>query len=372
MRIAIYTETFYPKIDGVVTRIARTVEQLAALGHEVLLFAPAPGEAEFCGCRVVRIPSVPYPWEPLIRVGLPNPALFAELARFRPDVVHLALPSFIGPWGGVAAKLMGYPVVASYHTNFRMYLIRLGIARFWPAYRRVLAANHSTAALTLVTSQPMIAEAKAVGIKRIRLWPKAVDTEAFHPRNRSEAMRQFLTGGEPDKLLVITAGRLVKEKRIDWLLGPARDIPGIRVAILGEGPEKARLQEIFKDTPTLFPGFLSGSGLTQAFASADAFLFPSDTETLGFVAMESLASGTPVVGARAGGVPTVVEHGKNGLLCDPESQVDFEAKVQQLLRTAELRKRLGAQGRIDMESFSWRAATERLLEFYELAIRATR
>ncbi|MEM7012116.1 MAG: glycosyltransferase [Verrucomicrobiota bacterium] len=368
MRIAFYTETFYPKIDGIVTRIARTVEQLAELGHDVIIFAPQRGITEFCGFEVVRIPAVPFPPEPEIGVGVLHPDIFTKLRQFRPDIVHLSLPTFVGPMGLISAKLLGAPIVCSYHTNFRMYAIRHGIERIWPIFRAYFRMLYRQGEFTLVTSEPMIEEARAVGMDDVRLWPKAVETDRFHPKNQDDEIRQLLSDGEPEKPLLISAGRLVKDKRLDWLLGPAQEISNIRIAILGEGPERENLEAMFAGTPTIFPGFLSGEKLCQAYASADAFLFPSDTETLGFVAMESMASGTPVVGARAGGIPTVIDHEKNGFLFDPNSREDFLTQTRRLIADSDLRNQLGKQARVDMEACSWRAATEQLVEFYKDAL----
>lgn len=368
MRIAFYTETFYPKIDGIVTRIARTVEQLAELGHDVLIFAPQRGITEFCGFEVVRLPAVPFPLEREIGMGVLHPDIFTKLRDFRPDIVHLSLPTFVGPMGLVSAKLLRTPIVCSYHTNFRMYAKRHNLEWLWPTVRAYFRQLYRQAEFTLVTSEPMIEEARAVGMDDVRLWPKAVETDRFHPRHQNDEIRQLLSDGEPDKTLLVSAGRLVKDKRLDWLLGPAQEIPDIRIAILGEGPERANLEAMFAGTPTIFPGFLSGDQLCQAYASADAFLFPSDTETLGFVAMESMASGTPVIGARAGGIPTVIDHERNGLLFDPDSREDFLEQTRRLTSDSRFRDQLGKQARIDMESCSWRAATEQLVEFYEDAL----
>jgi len=185
-------------------------------------------------------------------------------------------------------------------------------------------------------------------------------------------MRYFLSEGEPEKPLLICVGRLSDEKRVSWLLEPAKRIPGIRVAIVGGGPAEEELKAMFAGTPTFFTGYLRGKELAQAYASADIFAFPSDTETLGFVAMESMASGVPVVGARAGGIPDVIESGVNGLLFDAGDRDQFLAQIRGLIENPAERERLAARARLDMEDCSWRKATERLIVYYQTAIRAHR
>ena len=140
-----------------------------------------------------------------------------------------------------------------------------------------------------------------------------------------------------------------------------------QLVIIGSGPAEAQLKERFKNTNTVFMGYMSGQALAEAYASADVFAFPSDTETLGFVAMEAMASGVPAVGARAGGIPDVIEHGTNGLMFTPGDLGDLTDQLKTLLFNPDLRKRLGEQARHDAEQWSWKAATEKLVDYYELA-----
>jgi len=368
MRIAMYTENFLPKIDGVVTRVTRTLEQLRALGHEALVFAPHDPPPSYAGHRVVRVPSVPFrPWQPELFLGLPRPRLGRELDAFAPDVVHVVNPVILGLWGTIVARQRGLPLLASYHTDITQYAVHLGIGFLSPLSRVFLRDVHNQAHVNLCTSQPMVNNARGLGIRRVRLWPKAVGTELFHPGRRDAAMRERLSGGHPEAPLMLYVGRVSAEKRLDWLYAPVTQIPGVRLAVVGSGPAEGALRERFAGTATHFHGYMKGEELARAYASADVLAFPSDTETLGFVAMEAMASGTPAVGARAGGVPDVIRHGENGLLFTPGDLGDLTAQLRRLLGDPELRARFADAGRRDMERWSWRAATERLVHYYQLA-----
>ena len=158
----------------------------------------------------------------------------------------------------------------------------------------------------------------------------------------------------------------------DWARFDAAKVPGLRLALVGSGPAEAELRASFAGTATTFTGYMSGAELASAYASADVFLFPSDTETLGFVAMESMASGVPAIGARAGGIPDVIEHGVNGLMFTPGDLDDLTEQVTRLVTDTGLRQRLGASARLDMERHGWRAATEALIDHYRTAIRLYR
>jgi glycosyltransferase involved in cell wall biosynthesis len=368
MRIALFTETFLPKIDGIVTRLVRTLDHLADLGHEVLLFAPHDPPPSYAGHRVVPVPAFSFrPWYPELFLGLPRPRLGRELDAFAPDVVHVVNPVILGLWGTMVARQRDLPLLASFHTDITQYAVHLRLAFLGPISRVFLRDVHNQAHVNLCTSQPMVDSARSLGIRRVRLWPKAVDTERYHPGRRDDAMRARLSDGHPDAPLMLYVGRLSHEKRLAWLHEPLRRMPGVRLAFVGSGPAEAELRERFEGTPTTFMGYMAGDELAAAYASADVFAFPSDTETLGFVAMESMASGVPAVGARAGGIPDVIRHEDNGLLFAPGDTDDLTEQLRRLLFDSALRTRLAHAARADMERWSWRASTEALVGYYRKA-----
>ncbi len=137
-------------------------------------------------------------------------------------------------------------------------------------------------------------------------------------------------------------------------------IPNARLAIVGGGPAEEELWEYFKDTRTVFTGLLHGEELSQAFASADVFLMPSDSETLGFVVLESMASGVPVVGANAGGIPNVIDHGRTGFLVPPGDEAAFAQRTRELLEDPALLQRMQWAGRAEAESLDWASAMAHL------------
>ncbi|MEM0969874.1 MAG: glycosyltransferase [Verrucomicrobiota bacterium] len=360
------------------TRLTRTLDQVKALGHEAIIFAPeykvGENTVEYLGFPVIRLKSIPLrPWYPELRLGMPSTRIYSWLRDFDPDLVHTVNPFAIGAWGTVMARQLEIPLIASYHTDLTQYAERLKMHLLIPPGALHLRAIHNTAQLNLTTSYPMVETAGGIGIKRIRVWPKAVDPEDFHPSNRSQAMREYLSDGEPEKPILLCVGRLSHEKRVRWLLEPVKAFGDrVRLAIIGGGPVEEELKELFRGTPTVFAGYLKGRELREAYASADLFAFPSDTETLGFVAMESMASGVPVVGARAGGIPDVIQDETNGLLFDSDNPDHFLSQLKRLLDDQVLRETLAKRARSDMEDCSWKASTLRLFDYYSIAVRAHR
>jgi glycosyltransferase involved in cell wall biosynthesis len=368
MRIAIFTEVFLPKIDGITNRLSNTIKCLRDEGHAVLVFAPEGSVAEHAGARVIGIPGLPFPPYPGLRVSVPDPRILHELWRFRPDVVHAVGPVCLGAFGMLAARALGLPVVASYHTDLPRYLPGYGLgwleSAVWPLLRRIHAAAH----LNLTPSRFTRRELLAHGIEPVEVWRGGVDPELFHPRRRSLEMRTRLCGGMPDGPVLLYVGRLSAEKQIESLAPILDAIPSARLALVGDGPARPELERCFAGRRVSFLGFLRGEALASAFASADVFVMPSTTETLGFVVLEAMASGCPVVAARAGGVPELIDSGENGHLYAPDDPEDAIAAIQALLSRPGLRGFIGQQARKRAEAASWLRETRRLLLEYRKAL----
>lgn len=368
MRIAIFTETFLPKVDGVVTRLVHTLQALEALGHEVLVLAPPGAPAHHGRATVVAAPGLPFPWYPELNVALPSVRIASDAAAFEPDVVHVVNPVLFGAWGALWARQRRLPLVASFHTDPKV-VRRLGLGWFRRPLEIVDREIHNLADVNLCTSPQMVSLARGLRIRRVRLWPKAVDSERFRPSQASAEMRARLSGGEPDRPLVVYAGRVSFEKRVDVLAEAVRRLPEARVAVVGEGPALEWLKRELADTPTVFTGFLAGDELAAAYASGDVFAFPSDSETLGFAAIEAMAAGVAVVAARAGGIPHIVQDGVNGVLVDPGDAIALADAIAGLLGDARRREALAERGRRDSERWSWDASTRALVAYYRLAVR---
>ncbi|WP_394282402.1 glycosyltransferase family 4 protein [Corynebacterium sp.] len=374
MKISMFTEVFLPKIDGVVTRVTRHLDQLAEMGHEVQLFAPGDPPETYAGFTVQRVRGFSFkPVYPEITVGLPTPAIAERMKEFQPDIVHAVNPVALAAYGVLSARRRDIPLLASFHTNVPEYTESLKIGWLRQPAAWWIRNLHNQAEMNLVTSAPMMEKARESGMRNIKLWPKAVDTVGYTPQRYSAEMRDRMTGGQPDSPLVVYVGRMSLEKDLDRLVGIMtelrKQVPNARLAMVGSGPQADELKKMLDPAWTTFTGYMSGAELAQAFASGDVFAFPSTTETLGLVALESFASGVPVVGARAGGIPYVIDDGTTGFLVDPEAPDSVWAdRLAQVLNDDDLRRRLGANAREEAERWSWRASTEKVVEYYQESI----
>ncbi|MFM7434906.1 MAG: glycosyltransferase family 4 protein [Vulcanococcus sp.] len=369
MRIALFTETFLPKVDGIVTRLTKTVEHLVAAGDEVLIFCPEGAPESYRGARVVGVPAMPLPLYPELKLALPRPMVSDALEAFAPDLVHVVNPAVLGLGGIWLAKTKGYPLVASYHTHLPKYLEHYGLGMLEPVLWELLKAAHNQAQLNLCTSTAMVAELSEKGIQHTALWQRGVDTDLFRPELRSQAMRDRLLGGRSDTgQLLLYIGRLSAEKQIERIRPVLDALPDARLALVGDGPYRQQLETLFAGSAAHFVGYLAGDELASAYASADAFLFPSSTETLGLVLLEAMAAGCPVVGANRGGIPDIVSDGENGCLYEPDGPDggagSLTAAALRLLGDPEQRQQLRRKARQEAERWGWAGATEQLRRYY--------
>jgi glycosyltransferase involved in cell wall biosynthesis len=370
VKIALFTETFLPKVDGIVTRLTKTVTHLVRAGDEVLLFCPEGAPDNFMGARVIGVPGLPLPLYPELKLALPRPLVAEALDAFKPDLVHVVNPAVLGLGGIWLARTRGVPLVASYHTHLPKYLEHYGMGMFEPLLWELLKAAHNQAALNLCTSSAMVEELSQHGIQHTALWQRGVDTDLFRPQWLNPAMRRKLAGvhGDSDSLLLYV-GRLSAEKQIERIRPVLDALPHARLALVGDGPHRQQLEKVFAGSATTFLGYLGGEDLASAYASADAFLFPSSTETLGLVLLEAMAAGCPVVGANRGGIPDIVTDGVNGCLYDPDNPASLTAATERLLASTEQRQALRLAARAEAERWGWAGATQQLRRFYSEVVR---
>lgn len=294
----------------------------------------------------------------------------AVMRRFKPDILHVTSPGFLVFVGVLTARILKVPLVFSYHTHLPVYA-----KQYFPvpgidnAAWKILKFVHNRADLNLVTSPQMKEELEANGIERVEVWRKGIDVDVFQPKYKDAEMRNMLTDGHPDSPLLLYVGRLGQEKRLKDLREVLRANPTYRLAFVGKGPEREELESYFKGTNTVFTGLLRGEDLSKAFASADVFCMPSDSETLGFVVLESMASGVPVVGAKAGGIPSLIRDGETGYLVEPGNMEVFTDRVRKLIEDKEWRETMGAAVRAEAELWGWEASTSHLRNVqYALAL----
>lgn len=371
MRIALICETFLPDVNGVTTTLCRLLEYLQYHGHDVLLFAPHGAPSSYAGAEIVPLNGMPLPLYPEVKLTPPQPGLTARLQRFQPDLVHLVGPVVLGAIVPGIVRRLGLPLIASYHTDFGAYSQHYGFGFLKHGVNAWLRWIHNRCRINLCPSRFTMNVLRAAGFRRLRIWGRGVDIERFHPRYRSEAWRAAV-GVQPGERVVLYVGRVAAEKRVDLLPEAIRGLPNTRLVIVGDGPFRSELQRRCAGLPVHFTGYLKGDDLATAYASADVFVFPSDTDTFGQVVQEAMASALPVVAARAGGALDLIHHGQNGYLFTPGVVSDLRSRLREVLVSDERRLAQGTVGRAIAERRSWPRVMQELMGYYAQALRPRR
>jgi glycosyltransferase involved in cell wall biosynthesis len=366
MRIAMFTETFLPGTDGIVTRLCATLRHLEAEGHEVLLFAPSGAPERYASARVIGVPAFRFFLYPEKRFAMPWFGFGREIKEFRPDLIHTVNPAFVGLSAIYYAKRYQIPLVASYHTNVPAYarhyhLNFLGPALWW--YFRTL---HNRAQINLCTSRATMRELEAQRFENVGLWERGVDVELYRSAKCTEDMRRRLGGTVgPNERILLYVGRLATEKGIERLRPALDALPNVHLAIVGDGPHRESLERTFAGSNTVFTGYMHGETLAEAYASADGFVFPSTTETLGLVLFEAMASGLPVMAANSAPTREVLENGKFGFIFDSEDSESVVQTVHELFSNETRRQEILRQVDGLIENLDWSGPSKQLVGHYE-------
>jgi len=375
MRIALFSEVYWPMVSGVGVTLLRLTEALQARGHEVRVYSASyalpPGQPD--RPEVHRSPGIPLFLYPDVQWAFPRMRdVVQDLARFGPDVVHVVTEFSLGIAGLKAARQLGLPVIASAHTDYEEYARRYGVPWAIRAGWHYLRWFYGQAHRILCPSRIYEEHLHSRGVHHTALWSRGVDPEWFHPRFRSEAYRARFGVG-PGDLLVTYIGRLAREKNLELLLRAWEDLAPVRgsaqLVLVGRGPLEEPIRR--SELPAVHvPGLLHGRELSAAYSSADVFTFPSPTETFGNSLLEAMGSGLPSLAAAAGGVLEFATHGRNAWLVAPDSASAIAGGLERLLADAALRRRLAAGALATARERSWDEVYDRLIEDYRDVARA--
>lgn len=367
MRIAIFSEVYWPMVSGVAVTLPRLADELMARSHAVRVYTPSydlpPGQVE--RAEVHRSPSVPFFLYPDVHWAFPRPGEVAEdLRAFQPDLVHVATEFAMGVTGVRAAQQLRVPVIASAHTDYERYAARYGMGWVvewgWPYMRWF----YRQTAKVLAPSRFYEAHLNRRGVMNTGIWTRGVDHRAFDPSHRSEAWRARFGAG-PGDLLVTYVGRLAKEKNLRLLLDAWEALGAgyrrAKLVFVGGGPMAEEI--VARGLPGVhLAGIALGPDLSAAYASSDIFVFPSTTETFGNSLLEAMASGAASVTVGAGGILDFADHGVNAWVARPESAESLREGIGALLSDPALRARLSAGGLEAARVRDWDQIFDRLVD----------
>jgi len=359
LRVAVVTETYPPEVNGVAMTLSRVVEGLRERGHDLQLVRPRQDKRDEAGSgdgfHEVLLRGLPIPRYPHLKMGLPSKrALVALWTWKRPDVVHIATEGPLG-WSALqAATLLRLPVVSDFRTNFHAYSQHYGLAWLHKPILAYLRKFHNRTQLTMVPTDALRRELVAGGFCNVSVVARGVDTRQFNPARRSAALRATWGAG-PDTLVVLHVGRLAPEKNLGALLSAFAAMKlvhaDVKLVLVGDGPARRELAAACPEA--IFAGARRDDDLAAHYASADAFVFPSLSETFGNVTPEAMASGLPVVAYDYAAAARMIRHGENGLLAATDHSEAFVQCAVHLARRGAASRAMGAAARDTALLHSW-------------------
>ncbi|OCL28559.1 glycosyl transferase family 1 [Orenia metallireducens] len=373
MKVAIFTDTFFPQINGVTKTLGKLKEYFDQKGIDYIIFAPddSKNSNDSFEDNTQRMISFRFFLYPECRLSVPNYfRIRNKLNEYKPDLIHIVTPFNLGLCGLKYATSYNIPLVSSYHTNFTHYLdyynLNLLEKPIWSFFKWF----HDHCQMNFCPSQATLEELRKNGIKDLAIWDRGIDTSLYSPDYQNDDLRRKY--GLKDKITLLYVGRLAPEKNLSLLIKSMKILnqkyqDKVKLLITGNGP---LLDELKADSPenVIFTGYLKGKELSQVYASADIFAFPSITETYGNVILEAMASGLPVVSFLEGGVRENLIDNYNGLACEEIDPEDFSIKLEKLIIDRKLRTELGNNAYKYALNKSWDNVFKRLVANYQKVV----
>lgn len=391
MRIAFFTDSFFPHVDGVTTYVGVVTRALIADGHEIMVVAPRWEGVSILkvkqfipGAKVVLVPGVSPFFYPDLKLGTPTPKSIGEINRFKPDIIHFHTPGFMGFEATALAKLLKIPLVTTFHTYYMEPegFVAIGLKEtgavskilqesLWKISETIHKPCDAVIAPTEYVGKDLLSRWKKVNVQVI---PGAVELEAFGKHKERKVLRRKL--GLDNEIVFLSIGRLSAEKHYDVLITAfsmmLMKYPSARLVFVGDGSAKEELKYIVKvlgiEHAVIFMGEVSYKDLTSKnyYSLGDVFVTPSTWDTQGLSVIEAMASGLPVVAFNYRAMPEVV--GKGGILVKHLDQYGFAKSMGKLAGSLKIRENLGKEAIQQSSKYKISTHIRSLLRLYDRLI----
>ncbi len=371
MKIAFFSDTYLPQINGVTNTLSKLEGYLDERGHDYRIYSPKYPDNSFEHKRIHTFKSIPFFLYPECRLSVPlYPGMCNVVDEFEPDIVHLVTPLGIGLMGMRYARERGLPIASSFTTKFDAYLKYYRFEYLEDLVWGFFKWFHNYCDINLCPSRETVNYLRRKGIHNLGVWSRGVDTQTYSPEHRDESLRSKY---KADKYrLFLYVGRIAVEKDLDILIESIKRInlafpQKTRFLIVGDGPYKEEMKNLSPPN-VIYTGYLKGKNLAAMYASCDAFVFPSSTETFGNVVLEAMASGLPAITVNAGGVCESVQHGYNGLMSEARDVSSFTKSIAALLQNPDLVTELSYNARTYALERSWESVFDKLIEDFRAIV----
>ena len=374
MRIAVVTETWPPEVNGVALTLSKLIHLLSQRKHTIQLIRPRQDKndssSDQIGWSEMLMKGLPIPHYPQLKLGLPSKkALVNAWSLKRPDLVHIATEGPLG-WSALqAARVLRLPVTSDFRTNFASYSKHYGIGWLSKPIMAYLRKFHNRTACTMVPTHALKTQLQTLGFDNLRVVARGVDTQLFHPNQRSVALRQSWHADD-NTIVLLSVGRLAAEKNLDLIVTTYQSLKqsgrAVKLVFAGDGPYRAILQNQCPDA--YFMGMCSHAQLAELYASADLFLFPSLTETFGNVTLEALASGTPVLAYDCAAATELIKDTHNGWLVQGEDPQHYVLKALEITQKASTLQEARHHTHASIRQWDWQEITRQVETIFRMTV----
>ena len=359
LKIAIVTETWFPEINGVAHTLLQLCKGLQKQGHKILLIHPEQRQVctEFKPHSECLVKAHCIPKYSNLQFGRPQfLKIHQAIETFTPDIIHIVTEGPLGLAAQQVAKFQKIPVSSGFHSSFQEFSRFFDLAFLVKPIQNYLKWFHNNTALTCVPSSYTAQALKGFGVTcPLAIVGRGVDTDTFSPKWRSAQLR-YTWGASMHTRILLYVGRLSPEKEVDVVIKAYFNLrqhqPDVRLVVVGDGPDRNRLEQLNQDGSVVFTGSLSGERLSEAYASADVFCFASQVETFGNVVLEAMASALPVIAYDYACAHLHVQPGQTGWLSQLGTQQEFNQHLLELPGLTRLQQ-MGGQARKKAEEVGW-------------------
>lgn len=387
MKIAIFTDTFYPQTNGVSHFVINSAESLSHQGHEVKIFTVMSSQAikkfNSLGYKfsVENIPSFSvnfiYQGE---RFTLPLGWTIKKVKKFKPDIIHSHTPLSVGCEAVLAAKILKIPIAGEHHTFYDYYLKHIKMNYAWAkkASWKITAAYYNRCNIVVSPTQSLADDLIKSGLKKpVKIIPNCIDTNFFHPVSNEEKDK-IKKAYNIESHSIVYVGRMSYEKNLDQLIRifslliKDDDMKDTKLMLVGDGPERKKLEALARklhlDKNIIWTGTLREQILKESFSCNDVFVTASRSENMPLTILEAMACGLPMVTADDNGLKEIIKNNQNGYLCRVDNAEEMAAKIKSLLEDNDKREKFGRASRNLAMNYSKEKITTLLEECYKNTI----
>jgi glycosyltransferase involved in cell wall biosynthesis len=349
--------------------VAKTIHELVNSirknGHEFAIWSSDVPEEVATEYNVRRTPSLPVFAYPAYRFGFFGSKTSREIDSFSPDIIHISTPDMAGLGFLRYGLKRGIPVSSVFHTDFPSYMSYYHVSFLKPLLWMYLRRFYNSCNTVLAPTKDVKRRLELKGIRNVDIWARGIHLDMYNPSKRSIEFRDRY--GLSDEMIILFSGRLVHYKGLDVLIAVYDEVSRrygdkIKFLVIGSGPEEGKLKKMMPDA--VFPGYLTGETLYQAYASSDIFLFPSTTETFGNVILEAMASGLPCIVSDKGGCRELVNESNAGMISRSDDILSFSENCFKMIEDPTLRKRFKGNAFSFSCIMSWDKINGKLLKKY--------